>query len=133
MKGLIMGTMLTLGALAAEGAEVALDDAQIDGLLTGNTVYIDLPTGGPGGPEGGVAPFLYGSDGRAAARLPAGPTLTGTWTIDGGRYCVDWENGPKHSCTRLVKSSAAIILIDADMGQARGTVQKIVPGNPENL
>jgi hypothetical protein len=126
-----MVTILTAGGASA-AAETALDDAQIDGLLTGNTVYLDLPPGGPGGP-GGIAPFLYGADGRAVAKLPSGTMLRGTWTIQDGRYCVDWDNGPKNSCTRLIKADAAIRFVDAAAGETRGRVEKIVPGNPENL
>lgn len=128
-----MVSMLAIGTVSANGAETTLNDAQLDGLLTGNTVYIAIPAGGPGGPNGGIASFKYGADGTAAVKLPAGMTLVGKWKIDGDKYCVDWDNGPKNGCTQLVKSADGIKLVDAEKNEPRGTVDRIVPGNPENL
>lgn len=133
MKDLIVTTMLAMMTTAASASETVLNDAQLDGLLTGNTLYLAIPAGGPGGPDGGTAPFLYGADGTAAVKLPIGTTLVGNWRIENDRYCVDWDNGPKNSCTRMVKSRGAISMIDPATGEARGTVKSIVPGNPENL
>ncbi len=116
-----------ISTLAAGGAsaDTVLSAEGLDVLLTGHTVYIATP--------GGEAPVWYGADGRSAAALPNGVTLVGTWTIDGEGYCVDWENGPQNSCTRVTKSDGAIALSDAASGEARGTVVRIVPGNAENL
>lgn len=113
--------------------DATLTDAQLDALLTGQTLYIAVPPGPAGGPEGGVAPFHYGADGSASAKLPAGMTLVGTWSIKDGQYCVDWDNGPKNSCTALRKTADAIELVDRAKNEVRGTVERIVPGNPENL
>lgn len=113
--------------------ETALNTMQIDGLLTGNTAYMDLPPGGPGGDTGGVAPFLFGTDGVAAVKFPSGKTQHGRWRIADDHYCVDWDGGLQNSCTRLVKSGGAISLFDAAKGALRGHVRNIVPGNPENL
>ncbi|MEM7709918.1 MAG: hypothetical protein AAF264_04055 [Pseudomonadota bacterium] len=133
MKGLSMVTMI--GALAAGTAhsETVMDEARLDGLLTGNTVYIAVPPGGPGGDEGGLAPFWYGPDGRASVSLPAGQTLVGSWRIEGDHYCADWENGPKESCSRMVKDGDAIRFVDLTSGEPRGTVDHIRPGNSEDL
>ncbi|MEM9349803.1 MAG: hypothetical protein AAGA47_06040 [Pseudomonadota bacterium] len=133
MRGLAMVTMVTGVTAAAAAAETPMGEAQLDALLTGNTVYIEVPPGGPGGPDGGIAPFLYGADGRAVAVLPAGLTLVGTWRLEGDRYCVDWDNGPKDSCTRLVKSAEALLMVDPKTGETRGAVESIRPGNPEAL
>ncbi len=133
MKDLIMTTMLAASATTAIAGETVLDSAQLDGLLTGNTLYLAIPAGGPGGPDGGTAPFLYGADGKAAVKLPAGTTLVGKWEIWNDRYCVDWDNGPKNSCTQMLKSRGAISMIDPATGEPRGTVENIVPGNPESL
>jgi len=110
-----------------------LDDAQLDALLTGNTLYIAVPPGPAGGPDGGIAPFKYAADGSASARLPVGMTLVGTWSIEDGQYCVDWDNGPKGSCTSIRKTGEGIELFDTGAGEVRGTVESIVPGNPEDL
>ncbi len=128
-----MVTMISGLAGGAVSAETTLDAAQLDGLLTGNTVYIAVPPGGPGGENGGMAPFKYGGDGTASARLPAGLTLVGSWTIDGDQYCVDWDNGPRNSCSRLVKDGEAIRIVDAASGEPRGAIDHIRPGNPEGL
>lgn len=132
MKGPIMATLLTLGAAVAS-AETPLDSAQLDGLLTGNTVYYTLSPGGPGGPNGGEAPMFYGPDGYVAADLPNGVKLVGTWQLDGAGYCVDWENGPRGSCTVVHKRDGAILTLDRTSGESRGDVARIVPGNPEAL
>ncbi len=133
MKGLLMVTMIATTGTEAASAETRLDAAQLDGLLTGNTVYISIPPGGPAAPDGGIAPFKFGGDGSAAAKLPTGLTLVGTWSIGEDRYCVDWENGPKNSCTYLVKTDGGIAMFDPDGTAERGTVDHIVPGNPEGL
>jgi hypothetical protein len=112
---------------------MALDRAQMDGLLTGNTAYIDLPPGGPGGPGGGVAAAYYGSDGRASFKLPTGAILTGTWSLKDDHYCADWENGPRNSCTQVVRMPGAVLMVDHATGKTRGSVARIVPGNPEHL
>ena len=119
--------------MMARAQTATLDDAQLDALLTGNTLYIAVPSGPAGGPDGGIAPFVYGADGSASARLPAGMTLVGIWSIEDGQYCVDWDNGPKGSCTSIRKTGDAIELYDTGADEVRGTVESIVPGNPENL
>ncbi|MEP3279121.1 MAG: hypothetical protein ABJN26_24430 [Stappiaceae bacterium] len=124
-------TLATETAPAA--ADTTLNTQQLDGLLRGNTLYLSLPAGGPGGESGGVAPFFYGSDGRAVAKLPAGMTLVGIWSLGDEHYCVNWDNGPKNSCTKVRKWSSDIVLTDAQSGDIRGNVVKLVPGNPENL
>lgn len=133
MKDLIMTAILAAATTSAIAGETKLGNAQLDGLLTGNTLYLAIPAGGPGGPNGGTAPFLYGADGKAAVKLPVGTTLVGKWKIENDRYCVDWDNGPKNSCTQMVKSDGTISMIDPATGEPRGTVENIVPGNPESL
>lgn len=60
-------------------------------------------------------------------------TLVGKWKLEDGHYCVDWDNGPKNSCTKIVKTETGIELIDVESGNIRGTVDRVVPGNPEQL
>ena len=128
-----MVTMIagTLGV--SEAADTTLGRAQLDGLLTGNTAYLDLPPGGPGGPNGGVAFAFYGADGRATFKLPTGTVLKGVWSLKDDHYCADWENGPKNSCTKVIKSVGSVSVVDVATGQTRGTISKLVPGNSENL
>lgn len=129
MRGWIMATLLATGAAQA----ATLNEMQLDGLLTGNTVYLSIPPGGPALPKGGIVPFKYGTDGSSAARLSTELTLVGKWVLKEDHYCVDWENGPKNSCTKVVKTAEGITLIDVGSGDLRGTVDRIVPGNPEGL
>lgn len=126
--------MATILASAASTAGAAtLNEVQLDGLLAGNTAYLSIPAGSPARPEGGIVPFKYGADGSASVRLSEDLTLVGTWTINSDHYCVDWSNGPKNSCTKVVKSEEGIHLVDPKSGDSRGTIERIVPGNPEQL
>lgn len=124
-----MTTLLVTGTAHA----TTLNEIQLDGLLTGNTLYLNIPAGGPALPDGGIVPFKYGADGSSSARLSSALTLVGTWELRSDHYCVDWENGPKNSCTKIEKTHAGISLIDNESGEVRGTVDRIVPGNPENI
>lgn len=126
MKGKIaMVSLISALATGATRAETVLDAQGLDVLLAGHTLYLSTP--------GGEAPVWYGADGRSAAALPNGVNLVGQWTIDGSGYCVDWENGPQNSCTTVTKTDGAIALTDAQTGEARGQVIRIVPGNVEGL
>ena len=58
-------------------ASDTMNGAQLDALITGNTLYVDIPKGAPGAPEGGIAPIYYATDGTVKALLPAGPMLDG--------------------------------------------------------
>ncbi|MEM9106474.1 MAG: hypothetical protein AAGC96_12535 [Pseudomonadota bacterium] len=132
-KLIIMGIFLGLSC-TAQAAETTMSKPQLEALLTGNTVYIDVPAGSPaGGPDGGVAPIRYSTDGSVAAALPNGTKLVGRYAINGEQYCVDWDNGPQNSCTTIVKSPTGMMMFDAKAKEPRGTVNRIVPGNPENL
>ena len=128
-----MATMVTAGlAGAAEAEDTVLARDQIDGLLIGNTAYVDVPAGGPAGP-GGIAPMYFGPDGRVAAALPGGVTLVGAWRLGHHGYCIDWDNGPQNSCTRVRRSDGMIAFVDAASGTVRGQLARLVPGNPESL
>lgn len=125
--------IMTAAIIAGTAQAATLDNTQLDGLLTGNTLYLDIPAGNPALPEGGTVPFLFAANGKAAAKLNSKLTLIGSWSIGDNRYCVDWDNGPKNSCTVVEKRADGIALLDASNGEMRGTVNRIVPLNPENL
>ncbi len=103
---------------------------QLDGLLTGNTLYVDLPADAQGA---GTCMLYHGADGRAALKLPAGQTLVGTWSLKADHYVVDWVNGPKNGLWALERSDGKIALIEIASGKSRGQVTKLVPGNAESL
>ena len=121
----IMGTLMGLSTTAL-AAETTMSGPQLEALLTGNTIYVDVP-------DGGVVPVRYGTDGSVAATLPNGSTLMGRYAIAGDQYCVDWNHGPQNSCTAIVKTPAGMMMLDAKKKEPRGTVNRIVPGNPEDL
>jgi len=114
-------------------ADNAMDTAQLDALVSGNTLYVDIPAGAPGAPDGGTAPIYYAEDGAATALLPAGLKLVGTWAIEGDTYCIDWDNGPKNSCTQIVRNADGFVVMDVKSGEPRGLVTRIATGNPEAL
>jgi len=122
---------LTFAQTAAANEPFTAD--QLGPLIAGNTLYVTIPAGAPGAPDGGVAPIFYGTDGTAAAQLPAGPKLVGTWQMTEKGYCVDWDNGPKNSCSALVRGEDSFLIMDQANGTPRGQVFAIATGNPENL
>lgn len=126
---LVMTALIATGTLHAS----TMNEMQLDSLLSGNTLYLNIPAGGPALPEGGIVPFKYGADGSSSARLSEELTLVGKWKLEHDHYCVDWTNGPKNSCTKIVKTNDGISLIDYKSDEIRGKVEKIVPGNPEGI
>lgn len=123
-------TSLT-GSLAL--ADETMNATQLDALITGNTLYVEIPAGAPGVPKGGTAPIFYSKGGAAAAQLPGGPKLVGKWAFKENNYCIDWDNGPKNSCTKLVRRADGFIVVDAAKNEPRGIVTRIATGNPEKL
>ena len=95
MRGILMVSTIAATAGSASSAETVMNDVQLDALLTGNTVYIAIPAGSPAAPDGGVAPFKFGADGSAAARLPVGMTLVGKWKLDGANTALIGTMGPR--------------------------------------
>ena len=127
-----MATALMIAAQPALASDL-LGSAELGPLITGNTLYVTMPAGAPGAPDGGIAPIYYGTDGSASAQLPAGMKLVGTWEMAEDGYCIDWENGPKNSCSTLVRTSESFVIIDQATGDPRGQVFTIATGNPEEL
>lgn len=129
-------SMMCLLATSAGTAAIAnepMNTAQLSALITGNTLYVEIPAGAPGAANGGTAPIYYATDGSAAAQLPDGLKLVGTWALEDGRYCIDWSNGPQNSCTQLLRGPDGFIVMDATLNEPRGMITLIATGNPENL
>lgn len=114
-------------------AETPLSGEQLNAIVTGNTLYVDVPAGAPGAPDGGTAPIYYAADGSVTAKLPAGLVLVGAWAIEGDSYCIDWDNGPQNSCTQLVRQGDQFVVMDIAKREPRGTVSRIQTGNAEGL
>ena len=128
---LFMTTLLTTHMAALDGTSMSA--AELGGLLTGNTLYILVAPKPDSKGTASAVPFKFGADRTSAARLSEEMTLVGRWQIDGDKYCVDWDNGPKNSCSRLIREAGEIRIVDAANGKVRGRIEKIVPGNPEQL
>lgn len=118
---------------SAARAEEPVTAEQLKTLITGNTLYVEIPAGAPGAPDGGTAPIYYAGNGSAAALLPSGLKLVGRWALEEDQYCIDWDNGPKNSCTQLIRREQGFVVMDANLGEPRGIVTRFSTGNPENL
>ena len=121
-----MVTMLTATPSNAS-TETRMTGVQLDALMTGNTVYLTEPN------SGGEIVLWYGADGTAMARLPSSAMLDGTWSIKGDSSCIVWSYSPKDSCSKLIKRSDGMVLLEADTDRLLGTVTRIVPNNVEDL
>ncbi|ABD54213.1 hypothetical protein [Jannaschia sp. CCS1] len=128
-EAVLAAGFMASGAIAAE----TMDTEQLSAIIAGNTLYVDIPAGAPGAPDGGTAPIYYSMDGSTTAQLPAGLTLIGTWRLEDGAYCIDWDNGPQNSCTQLIRGADGFIVMDPTLGEPRGMVTRIVTGNAEDL
>jgi len=130
MRLKLFSSLITLnfliGAIPAM-AQTRMDGAQLDALMTGNTVYLEEPNGA------GEIVLWYGADGVAMARLPSGSMLNGTWSIKGESSCIIWSYSPKDSCSKIIRSNESMTLNEADSDRLLGTILKIVPGNVEKL
>jgi hypothetical protein len=124
-KEMQMTTRLGIEGRLAEVVKTVLNSAQIDGLLTGNTAYLEGP--------GGIASLFYGADGIAVVKFASGATKKGPWNILDDHYCIDWETGPANNCSAVVKTAGFIDMVHPQTGERRGRVRNIAPGNPENL
>lgn len=120
-----MPSTIAVGQTGA--SEIMMTGAQLDALMTGNTVYLTEPN------SGGEIVLWFGADGRAMSRLPSATMLDGTWSIKGDRSCIVWSYSPDDSCSELYKVQAGIELREAGSGRLLGTVRSIVPGNFEKL
>ncbi len=134
-KALIVPCMVFAAGMLGTpaNADEVMNTSQLSALVTGNTLYVDVPAGAPGAPDGGTAPIYYAEDGSVTALLPAGLKLIGSWTLEADQYCIDWKNGPQYSCSRLVRGANGFIVMDTELGEPRGLVTRIATGNPENL
>lgn len=127
---LILGACITTIEPIEAIQPSAMSADALGDLLPGNTLYTEVP---PGGPDGGIAPFYFGKNGAAAAKLSASMTLVGNWRLGSGQCCVDWDNGPKNSCSGISGTPSNYAIIDTSTGESRGAVTDTKRGNPEDL
>ena len=122
----ISSALLTGSATAAD-----LTGAQIKELIAGKSSYLESSATSTGG--AGKAVLYYAADGTALYKTGKGNVLHGSWVIKENRLCITWKEVPNNACSRFDKTGDTITVINAETGEVRGKVQKIVEGNPEKI
>lgn len=112
----------------AHGNDEQMTGQQLDALMTSNSIYLTEPN------SSGEIVLWYAADGIAAARLPSGSLLKGTWEIVGDKSCIKWSYAPNtNSCSIMVRRDGQLLLLENGTDRLLGTVKKIVPSNAESL
>lgn len=107
--------------LAHEVNAEPLKANQLELLLTGNTVHIRVS-------ESAAALIYFGAQGNVRAKMPNGSFDTGVWSLKStDTYCINWEKGPKNSCSTITWLPGEIRIRDAE-GKPRGNVVKLTFG-----
>ncbi|MEZ5668674.1 MAG: hypothetical protein R3F55_14785 [Alphaproteobacteria bacterium] len=96
----------------------------LTGLMVGSTHYVDI-----GQPK--EAAIYYADAERAYMTLPDGRALAGDWHFTADGYHVAWTGGPRADW-RIAFAPGRLAYVDAE-GAERGTVVRIVPGDPEGF
>jgi hypothetical protein len=126
--GVVLGLLCPIGfATAAE-----LTGAEVESLISGNTVYLETTiASGTGTPGRGT--IYYAANGSALYKTPMGVMWHATWFIKKNMACHDWKEVPNNPCTKYDKQGDTISLINSETGMIRAKIIKIAPGNAENL
>jgi hypothetical protein len=125
--------MTAIGSISLLGSATAaeLTGAEIRGLISGNSVYLELTASITGAEGSGI--IYFDSLGLALYKTPKGVIWQGTWKIEGNAVCTDWKESPHNPCTKYDKRGDKITIVNVATGVARGKVTKIIPGNSEKL
>ena len=109
-----------------------LNDQQLADLVIGSTLYHQLA---PGSPQGeGEAVFYFGAEDRAAARLPSGKLMRGSYSIEDSAYRLNWDGGLQNSRSTLSpEPGGGYACRNAENGTLRSTVVRIDKGDPESI
>jgi hypothetical protein len=127
---LLLASATIASTPAATAAE--LTAADITKLVSGNTLYIEFAATNVN-TGGGAGVIAYTADGQVAAKFPNGQSWKGTWVVKDNTSCITWTGRPPNPCTRYDKTGDTTSLINMADGKPRGTITKVVPGNPEKL
>jgi hypothetical protein len=125
--------MTAIGSICLLGSATAaeLTGAEIQELISGNSVYLELTTSITGAEGSGI--IYFDSLGLALYKTPKGVIWHGTWKIEGDTVCTDWKESPHNPCTKYDKRGDIITIVNVATGIARGKVTKIISGNAEKL
>ena len=125
-------TAIASGFVLGSAMAADLTGAEIKELISGKSVYLETTAASVTGTPGhGV--IYYSADGTALYKTPKGVMWHGTWVIKDNSACVDWKEQPNNGCVKYDKQGDTISIVTATTGQVRAKVQKIAPGNAENL
>jgi hypothetical protein len=125
---LALASMFLAGpALAAE-----LNDAEINDLLSGKTVYLETTSASTTGTAGkGV--IYYAPDGTILYKTAGGAMWHGKLVIKYHMNCSNWKEAPNAPCSKYDKQGDTISVLNSTNGQVRAKIVKTAPGNAENL
>lgn len=134
MRSIYLLAIAVAGTGGFVGAAFAADmsGADIKGLISGKTVYQELTAASITG-KSGPGVIYYEAGGTVLYKTPAGAIWHGKWEIKGDTLCNDWKERPNNPCTRWDKTGDTITTIRSTTGETISKIQKIVPGNAENL
>jgi len=129
----VVRVLIAIGSICLLGSAAAaqLTGAEIQELISGNSVYLQLTASITGTQGQGI--IYYDELGTALFKTPKGAIWHGTWKIEGNRACINWKEARHSPCTKYDKRGDTITTINVATGIARGKVTKIVPGNAEKL
>ena len=120
--------LASLASACATGSAAAADmtGAEIQAYLSGKTGYVETTAASVTGTPGKGA-IYWAADGNGLYKTPQGPTWHGTWAVKGNLYCSEYKEGPKRPCMKVEKQGDTVSFIDAESGQLRATVVKLLP------
>jgi hypothetical protein len=118
--------------LAGSASATELTGAQIENMISGNTVYLETTVASGTGVSGqGI--IYYGANGNALYKTPTGATWHAAWFVKDNMACHDWKEAPNNPCSKYDKQGDTISMINVETGMIRARIVKIAPGNAEAL
>lgn len=103
---------------------------EIASLLAGSTLYHRPVEGSAHGPT--LIPMYFAADGHMFAAM-GGTVRRARWTVFGGGYQLDWDNGLQGSRSIIERLDGRLVTINPDGRTPRSTIEQIAKGDPENL
>jgi hypothetical protein len=133
MRAIERVVMTAMGSICVLGSATAaqLTGTEIQELISGNSVYLQLTTSVTGTQGPGI--IYYDELGMALFKTPRGIIWHGKWKIEGNTACVNWEESPHNPCAMYDRRGDTLTTVNVDTDVTRGKVTKIVPGNAEKL
>jgi hypothetical protein len=126
------GIALASLCFASSAIATELTGAEIESLISGNTVYLETTVAsGTGTPGQGT--IYYAPNGSALYKTPMGVIWHATWSVKSNLACHDWKEAPNNPCTKYDKQGDTISMINVETGMIRARIVKIAPGNAEEL